>query len=181
MPPLDLNFDGVYGETFNDQPDWSSLNLQQIGGRPNANGYSADVGFADEGFADEGFADEGFADEGFADEGFADEGVTDGDVDLDTNTLSGAPSPTGLMAANTINSIQLTWTPPGAGQVSSYNIYRCAVIAPAISCTPSTTPLGSAPGGTATPSFTDTVNDTTDAGAAARPLPPATTRRTCIR
>jgi hypothetical protein len=162
--PLDLNFDGVHGETFTDQPDWSSLNLQQIGGRPNANGFSADVGFADEGFADEGFADEGFADEGFADEGFADEGVADGDVDLDTNTLSGAPSPTSLVATNTINSILLTWVPPSAGQVSIYRIYRCAVMPPAVSCTPSMTPFNTVPGGTATPSFNDMVNDTTDSG-----------------
>ncbi|MGD1094295.1 MAG: MBG domain-containing protein [Bryobacteraceae bacterium] len=164
-PPLDLNFDGVFGQTFHDQPDWSSLNLQQVGGRPNANGASGDVGFADEGFADEGFADEGFADEGFADEGFADEGITDGDVDLNTNILSGAPLPTSLTATNTINSIQLAWLPPSAGQVSYYNIYRCAIIAPTTSCTLSTTPFKTAAGGTATPGFTDTVNDTTDSGA----------------
>ena len=33
--PLDVNFDGVPGETLADQPDWFSLNLWQIGGRAN--------------------------------------------------------------------------------------------------------------------------------------------------
>jgi hypothetical protein len=34
IPSLDVNFDGTIGQTFLDQSDWSSLNLQHIGGRP---------------------------------------------------------------------------------------------------------------------------------------------------
>jgi hypothetical protein len=162
-PPLDLDFNGVYGESFNDQPDWFSLNLRQIGGRPNANGFSADVGFADEGFADEGFADEGFADEGFADEGFADEGSTDfGDEDYNTHLLSSVDPPLGLTATNELSDIKLTWSPPAVGLIQSYNIYRCAIIAPATSCTPAV--FQNVGGGSVSPSFIDTVNDFTDSG-----------------
>lgn len=168
-PPLDLNFDGVYGQTFYDQPDWFSLNLQQIGGRPNSGGASVDVGFSDAGFSDAGFSDAGFSDAGFSDAGFSDAGfsdagVTDGDIDLNTEISSGAPSPTVLTVANTISSNQLSWTPPSAGTVQNYNVYRCAVISPATTCTFATTPFASAPGGTATPGYTDTVNNQTGSG-----------------
>lgn len=168
-PPLDLNFDGIYGQTFNDQPDWFSLNLQQVGGRPNAGSASVDVGFSDAGFSDAGFSDAGFSDAGFSDAGFSDAGfsdagVTDGDIDLNTEISSGAPAPGALAVSNTINSNQLTWTPPSAGQVVNYNVYRCAVISPATTCTFANTPFATAPGGTSTPSFADTVNNTTSSG-----------------
>jgi hypothetical protein len=38
--PLDVNFNGTKGEAFADQPDWTSLNLQQIGTGPNFGGLS---------------------------------------------------------------------------------------------------------------------------------------------
>lgn len=40
-PPFDLNYNGVLGETFADQPDWTSLNLQQIGTGYSFGGMSA--------------------------------------------------------------------------------------------------------------------------------------------
>lgn len=36
----DLNFNNIFAEVFADQPDWTSLNLQQIGSAPNFGGLS---------------------------------------------------------------------------------------------------------------------------------------------
>jgi hypothetical protein len=53
----DLNYDGVVGETFADQPDWTSLNLQQIAGGPNFGGLSVGAFATDGGvFATDGGA-----------------------------------------------------------------------------------------------------------------------------
>ncbi len=54
----DIDFSGAIGDSvgggtgFVDHNDWASLNLQQIGGRPNASGLSGDVGPADISTAD---------------------------------------------------------------------------------------------------------------------------------
>ncbi len=202
---FDLNFNGIVPETFYDQPDWSSLNLQQISSRPNVNGLSADIhlgaadlgaadlgaadlgaadlgaadlGAADLGAADLGAADLGAADLGAADLGAADLGAADlGDEDYDTHVLSSPdppPSPTpgcpapqcGLAATNEVGDVLLQWAPPGTGNVTGYNIYRCAVISPATSCKPAGSPLYSnVSGGTPAPSYKDAVNDQVHAAA----------------
>jgi hypothetical protein len=55
--PLDVNFNGTDGEVFTDQPDWSSLNLQQIGTGPNFGGLSVGAWATDGGaFATDGGA-----------------------------------------------------------------------------------------------------------------------------
>ncbi len=163
---LDINYDGIIGQTFFDSPDWYSLNLQQVGARPNANGLSLNVGIADIGIADIGIADIGIADIGIADIGIADIGIADigiadigtaalgqdalGDQDYTTYVLSGSlPAPSTLTVAVTPAAPSSPTTPPYAGGTgnylswtgnsgvaSQYNIYRCALIAPATSCTP---------------------------------------------
>lgn len=171
--PLDINFDGTLGQTFTDQPDWISLNLQQVGARLNTDGLSVDVGQSDLGQSDLGQSDLGQSDLGQSDLGQSDLGQSDlGDIDYVTQVLSGIdppPSPStscptcGLTAVNTATANQLSWTPPGTGQVASYNIYRCA--AAACTSTLPATILANVPGGTTTPTYTDTVNDFVDAGA----------------
>jgi hypothetical protein len=54
----DVNFDGVGPQTFTDQPDWASLNLQQIGSGPNFGGLSVGALASTGGFATDagGFA-----------------------------------------------------------------------------------------------------------------------------
>ncbi len=175
---LDINYDGNVGQTFFDQPDWISLNLQQVGARPNTNGLSLNVGIADLGIADLGIADLGIADLGIADLGIADLGIADlgqdalGDEDYISHILSGLdppPSPSqgcptcGLTAVNQINGNVLNWTAPGTATVLQYNIYRCnasagacAPLPPALSNTGSVSP--------APTTYTDTVNDFVDAG-----------------
>jgi Bacterial lectin/YDG domain/MBG domain (YGX type) len=86
-----------------------------------------------------------------------------GEIDYATLILTGPPPASSLTASNTISANVLSWTPPGTGTVQNYKIYRCAIIAPATSCTPSF--FTNAPGGTTTPGFTDTVNDSSDSGA----------------
>jgi hypothetical protein len=201
-PPYDLNFDGIVGENFADQPDWSSLNLQQVGSGYNFGGLSVGAfatdggGYASDGslsatdagalatdggvFATDGgaFATDGgaFATDGgvFATDGgaFATDGgafATDaGELDQTTVILSSVDPPTAPIATNTISSILLSWMPPDTGNIQSYNIYRCA----GAGCTPSAPAFKNAAGMNATPSFTDTVNDFVDSGAA---CPPAST------
>jgi len=196
IPPLDVNFDGSTTGVFVDQPDWSSLNLQQIGtgysfGGLSLGAFATDGGaYATDGgafatdagalatdggvFATDGgaFATDGgaFATDGgvFATDGgaFATDGgayATDaGDLDQTTLILSGSTgAPTGVTATNTIRSITLGWIPPD-GVSQSYNIYRCA----GAGCMPSASAQAykTVNGGTTTPSFTDDVNDFTDAG-----------------
>jgi hypothetical protein len=86
-----------------------------------------------------------------------------GEIDYATLILTGPPVASNLTVTNTISSNVLSWTPPGTGTVQNYNVYRCAIIAPATSCTPAK--FTTSPGGTTTPGFTDTVNDTSDSGA----------------
>jgi hypothetical protein len=194
----DVNFDGTTGGTFTDQPDWNSLNLQQIGagyrfGGLSLGAFATDGGvFATDGgvfatdagalatdggvFATDGgaFATDGgaFATDGgvFATDGgvFATDGgafATDaGDLDFRTVVLSSVDAPGGLTATPTLISIVLNWTPPDTGNIDSYNIYRCAVISPAVSCTPAA--FKTISGGIAAASFTDSVNDFASSGAA---------------
>lgn len=92
-----------------------------------------------------------------------------GEIDENTVLLSSVDPPSSLTAVNTGTGITLTWTPPSVGQVVNYNIYRCAVIYPATSCTPAgpvfnSSVKGLGYGGPPTPTFTDTVNDFTDSG-----------------
>ncbi len=181
---LDINYDGTIGQTFFDSPDWISLNLQQVGARPNANGLSLNVGISDIGISDIGISDIGISDIGISDIGISDIGISDigisdigtaqlgqdalGDQDFASYVLSGVNPPTLLTATVYVPSTTggtgnlLNWTPPTAGQVLQYNIYRCN--ASGVACTPSSPALTNVPGGTATPTFTDTVNDFVDAG-----------------
>lgn len=182
---LDINYDGTLGQTFRDSPDWVSLNLQQVGARPNANGLSLNVGISDIGISDIGISDIGISDIGISDIGISDIGISDigisdigtaqlgqdalGDQDYSTFVLSGVtplsaltatvtpapPTPASASYAGGTGTL-LTWTPPSAGQVTQYNIYRCNASAGA--CTPTAPAIANVPGGTATPSYTDNVN-----------------------
>ena len=198
-PPLDVNYDGTTGQVFLDQPDWLTLNLQQIGtgysfGGLSVGAFATDGGaYATDGgalatdagalatdggaFATDGgaFATDGgaFATDGgaFATDGgaFATDGgafATDaGELDETTLLLSSVDPPATLTAANPVGTgITLTWTPPSVGQIQNYNIYRCAAIFPATTCTPIAPVFATAAGATGTPTFTDTVNDTVDSG-----------------
>jgi Bacterial Ig-like domain (group 3)/MBG domain (YGX type)/Bacterial Ig-like domain (group 2) len=117
---LDINYDGTVGQTFTDSPDWYSLNLQQVGARPNANGLSLNVGISDIGISDIGISDIGISDIGISDIGISDIGISDigisdigtaqlgqdslGDSDQATvNSSGGASPPTGLGATVTTN------------------------------------------------------------------------------
>jgi hypothetical protein len=186
---LDINYNGVLGETFTDQPDWFSLNLQQVGARPNADGLSLNIGVSDIGVSDIGVSDIGVSDIGVSDIGVSDIGVSDigvsdigtanlgqdslGDEDFITHLLSGVDAPASLTAAVqaitqsvTVNGNQLSWTPPATGTVYQYNIYRCN--ASAAACIPAP-PLFSATttgttGRPAPTTYIDTPNDFVDAG-----------------
>ena len=184
---LDINYDGSIGQVFTDSPDWISLNLQQVGARPNANGLSLNVGQSDIGQSDIGQSDIGQSDIGQSDIGTAALGQDAlGDQDYASVILSGVTPPSALTAGVTTNQPSpanpntggtgnhLTWTPTSAGQASSYNIYRCNASA-VPGCVPAAPAFASVPGGTATPSFTDFVNNYTAAGATCPSTPtPAT-------
>ncbi len=194
ISPLDVNFNGTIGGIFTDQHDWLSLNLQQIGSGYRFGGlslgafatdggvfatdggvFATDAGaFATDGgvFATDGgaFATDGgaFATDGgvFATDGgvFATDGgafATDaGELDYDTAVLSSVDPPI-VAVTNTIGSIMGSLIPPDNGNIASYNIYRCA----GAGCTPAAPAFRSIAGGTATPTFIDTVNDFVHAGA----------------
>jgi hypothetical protein len=214
---LDLNFDGVNPETFYDQPDWFSLNLQQIGGKPNAYLRSGDAGGWDFGGWDFGGWDFGGWDFGGWDFGGWDFGGWDfggwdfggwdfggwdfggwdfggwdfggwdfGDEDYITHVTSSVdppppPSPAcptcGLTGANepaaSPADVLLKWTSPSTGSIDHYNVYRCAVIAPATSCTPgapafkfksafagAASPTATCTFSKAAPCFADVITDT---------------------
>ncbi|MGD1073047.1 MAG: YDG domain-containing protein [Bryobacteraceae bacterium] len=184
---LDINYNGILGETFTDQPDWISLNLQQVGARPNADGLSLNIGVSDIGVSDIGVSDIGVSDIGVSDIGVSDIGVSDigvsdigtanlgqdslGDEDFTTHLLSGVDPPTSLTAvvqsitpAVQVNGNQLNWTPPATGTVSQYNVYRCN--ASAAACTPAPPYFAVTPAGTPAPAvYVDTPNDFVHAGA----------------
>jgi hypothetical protein len=188
---LDVNFDGATGETFTDQSDWSSLNLQQIGSRTNFGSLSTgslatdvgslatDVGSlaTDVGSlaTDVGSlaTDVGSlaTDVGSLATDVGSLATDVGDEDYDTHirsTTDQIPSPQqcagcGLMATNGLSAITLSWTPPDTGGSLTYTIYRCA----GAGCTPSVTPFlrNYVAASKTAPTFTDAVNDFIDAGA----------------
>ena len=181
LPPLFINYDGIPGETFTDSPDWISLNLQQVGARPNVDGVSLDLGRSDLGRSDLGRSDLGRSDLGRSDLGRSDLGTAAlgqdalGDFDNATNSLSGVKPPVNLTATVTTTTppfsnpnpggtgVLLNWMPALGAAYDHYNIYFCNASA-AAACTP-TTLIASVPGGTPTPSYTVYVNDFVDAGA----------------
>lgn len=185
--PLDLNFDGKLGQTLRDQPDWSSLDVAQIGGRANFGSISVGSIATDAGSiatdagsiaTDAGSiaTDAGSiaTDAGSiaTDAGSiaTDAGsiATDaGDEDYDTHILTttdAIPTPQqcagcGLSASNELNDIKLTWTPPGTGANLVYNIYRCS----GTGCDPLQASAlfrqNFQPTSRSAPSFADNVND----------------------
>ena len=189
--PLDVNFDGITGQTLTDQPDWSSLNLQQIGSRTSFGSLSSGSLATDAGSlatdagslaTDAGSlaTDAGSlaTDAGSlaTDAGSlaTDAGslATDaGDEDYDTHirsTTDRIPSAQqcagcGLTATNGLSAITLNWTPPDTGGSLTYMIYRCL----GAGCTPSVTPFlrNYVPPSKLAPTFTDTVNDFVNTGA----------------
>jgi hypothetical protein len=189
---LDINYNGIQGETFFDQPDWISLNLQQVAARPNADGLSLNIGVSDIGVSDIGVSDIGVSDIGVSDIGVSDIGVSDigvsdigvsdigtanlgqdslGDEDYISHLLSGVdppPSPSsgcptcGLTVVNQIAGNLLNWTATDSGPVAYYNIYRCNATNGA--CTPVRPALASTSGSPAPTTYTDTVNDFVHAG-----------------
>jgi len=97
-----------------------------------------------------------------------------GDLDYETlnsSSVDPPPSPSpdcptcGTTATNGLTGILVKWTPPPSS-VQSYNIYRCNATADPL-CTPSVPPVAfrNVAGGSATPSSTDNVNDSVNAGA----------------
>ncbi len=166
---LDINYDGTNGQTFFDSPDWLSANLQQVSARANVDGASLDLGKSDIGKSDIGKSDIGTSDLGKSDIGTAALGQDAlGDADYTSVVLSGGTPISGLTAVVTPSNSPgtgnlLSWTPPSAGQVTKYNIYRCNASAGA--CTPVPPAIGSVPGGTTTPTYTDTVNNFVQGGA----------------
>jgi hypothetical protein len=189
--PLDVNFDGVGAETLTDQPDWASLNLAQIGGRTNfgalstgdfatdAGDFATDAGSlaTDAGDFATDAGNPANAGDYATDAGdFATDAgsfATDaGDEDYDTHqksTVDPIPSSKqctgcGLKAVSELNDVKLSWVPPDTGGNITYNIYRCA----GVGCTPPVYPpfySRWAPPIPTAPTFTDTVNDSVDAGA----------------
>jgi hypothetical protein len=148
-PGIDLNYNGSTSDAaFSGFDDWQAINLQQIGARENAFGYSGGgVKFAGGGvkFAGGGVDNDGggvkFAGGGVK---FAGGGVkfAGGGIDQNEDTAtSTADPPNGLTCQVAINqvpacvassgimketgkSVPLTWTAPGFGQVRNYTIWR---------------------------------------------------------
>ncbi len=175
---LDINYDGIGGETFFDSPDWLSLNLQQVSARAGADGISADLGKGDLGKGDLGKGDLGKGDLGKGDLGTAALGQDAlGDQNFAAVVLSGSLGPPSGLAvavtppASTSSTYTggtgnvLNWT-GNTGVASQYNVYRCNASVSA-SCTPTlqtntTSTSGNPP--VVTPSYTDSVNDYVHAG-----------------
>jgi hypothetical protein len=148
-PGVDVNYNGSTSDAaFSGFDDWQAINLQQIGARENAFGYSGGgVKFAGGGvkFAGGGVDNDGggvkFAGGGVK---FAGGGVkfAGGGIDQNEDTAtSTADPPNGLTCAVAINkvpgcvgssgilqengkSVPLTWTGPGFGQVRNFTIWR---------------------------------------------------------
>jgi len=184
---LDINYDGIGGETFIDTPDWLSLNLQQVGARANAYGTSSDLGKSDGGGtsllgkSDGGGTSLGKSDGGGTpDLGSSDAGTAAlgadalGDANFASVVLSGSLGPaSGLTVAVYVPPSStaggtgniLNWT-GNTGVASQYNVYRCNGSAGA--CTPTAPPLTGAQGvnsgNPVVTTYTDVVNDHVNAG-----------------
>jgi hypothetical protein len=148
-PGIDLNYNGIVGDAaFSGFDDSQAFNLQQIGARENAFGYSGGgVKFAGGGvkFAGGGVDNDGggvkFAGGGVK---FAGGGVkfAGGGIDQNEDTATSTADPaSGLTCTAAIGkvagcvqsssglqvntkSVPLTWSGPGFGQTRSYTIYR---------------------------------------------------------
>ena len=127
----DINFNGASNDSaFAGFNDWASLSLEQIGARRNLLGFSSDVwGSAD--LAGGGSADlAGGGSADLAGGGSADlagGGSADlaggGEEDFD-HANSTVDSAQGFNAVQVGHAVKLTWTPPGFGQIRTYNIWR---------------------------------------------------------
>ena len=148
-PGVDLNYNGSTSDAqFRGFDDWQMLNLQQIGGRENAFGYSGGgIKFAGGGvkFAGGGVDDDGggvkFGGGGVK---FGGGGVKFGGGGIDQNedtATSTVDSPSGLTCTvalgnvsgcvnssgtllETGKSVPLTWTAPSFGQIRNYTVWR---------------------------------------------------------
>lgn len=191
--PLDVNFDGIAGQKFTDQPDWASLDLRQIGSRTNFGSISVGSVATDAGSiatdagsiatdagsiaTDAGSiaTDAGSiaTDAGSVATDAGSVATDAGDEDYATHILSttdSIPTPQqcagcGLIATNELNDIKLNWTPPDTGGALTYNIYRCA----GTGCSPlqaaALLRAGFAPTSKSAPFYLDVVNDSVHAGA----------------
>jgi YDG domain/Putative Ig domain/Kelch motif/Galactose oxidase, central domain len=184
---LDINYDGINGETFIDQPDWYSLNLQQVSARPNANGLSLNVGISDIGISDIGISDIGISDIGISDIGISDIGISDigisdigtsqlgqdalGDQDYASYVLSGGLNPPSSLTAAVTPTTSTTggtgnllnWI-GNTGVATQYNIYRCNATGTCVfALLASVTSTSGSPAAVIT-TYTDTVNNFVQAG-----------------
>jgi hypothetical protein len=140
---VDINFDGTVGGVFTDYNDWIHLNFQQVGGRLNVDGLSADISASDLGQSDLGQSDLGQSDLGQSDLGQSDLGQSDlgqsdlgqsdlGDVDYKTvvSTLDATGPNTPLVATvkastgTAYNEVTFSWGAPTVGQIRTYYIWR---------------------------------------------------------
>lgn len=96
--------------------DWTDLGLEDVG--------LEDVGLEDVGLEDVGLEDVGLEDVGLEDVGLEDVGLEDvGEVDYDIAASTVDP-PSGLLAVNGTNYVDLTWTAPDFGTVYQYAVWR---------------------------------------------------------
>src|SRR6185503_9064487 len=131
--PFDVNYDGNPSQRLADQPDWTSLNLRQIGSRTqfgslsngslatDAGSLATDAGsLATDAGSLATDAGSLATDAGSLATDAGSLATDAGDEDYDTHILSstdGIPTPQqcagcGLKAANELNDIRLSWTPP---------------------------------------------------------------------
>lgn len=141
-PGIDLNYNGNTGDAaFSGFDDWQAINLQQIGGRENAFGYSGGgVKFAGGGVDDDG----GGVKFGGGGVKFGGGGVKfgGGGIDQTEDTATSTADPPGgltctvalgnvpgcVNSSGTLKengrSVPLTWTAPGFGQTRNYMVWR---------------------------------------------------------
>jgi len=137
----DVNFDGTINTTLRGYNDWASLDLRQFGAS-GADMFGTGIGRTGPGIGRTG---PGIGRTG---PGIGRTGPGRGDLTFATANSSVRP-PRFLMATLTAppRYIQLNWTAPTFGQISSYNIYR------ATNGTPAPPAIASVPGNTLT--YTD--------------------------
>jgi hypothetical protein len=192
VQPSDVNPFDPNKQWFVDYNDWTHLNFQQIGGRLNVDGLSADISASDLGQSDLGQSDLGQSDLGQSDLGQSDLGQSDlgqsdlgqsdlgGDVDYKTviSTLDATGSNTPLVAkvsasaGTAFNQVVFTWGAPSVGQIQTYFLYRqnlTAASSPIVGPVKSVSRNGGTPPVT---TLTDTVNDFSLADSGAN-CPPA--------
>lgn len=164
------NADGFSSNLGLSQIGLSQIGLSQIG--------LSQIGLSQIGLSQIGLSQIGLSQIGLSDAGTAALGQDAlGDQDYASFVLSGGVTPPSALTASVTTTEPpspavnpnpggtgnlLTWTPASTGQAAQYNIYRCN--ATAGTCTPTAPLLASVAGGTATPAFTDYVNDFVHAG-----------------